>query len=185
MSIDSFAYSFDDVAEFLSLLDKNNNLFVDRVQYLALRNANDVATEAPKPSAEKPSVLELKPLPSHLRYAFLGDNETFPVIVSNVLSDVEVDKLLRVLRKYKSAIGWQISDIKGISPSICMHRILLEQDVKPKRQPQRRLNPAMQEVVRKEVLKLLDNGMIYAISDSEWVCPTQCVSKKGDMTGKR
>jgi len=79
------------------------------------------------------------------------------------------EKLLRVLRDHKTAIEWTIADIKGISPSVCMHRILMEKSDNPSIQRQRRLNPAMKEVVRKEVLKLLDAGMIYPISNSNWV----------------
>lgn len=121
-------------------------------------------------------------MPSHLRFAFLENSSNFPVIINAFLSDVEEEKLLRVLRKYKSAIGWTISDIKGISPSICMHKILMEDSYKPTVQPQQRLNPSMQEVVKKEVLKLLDAGIIYPISDSAWVSPVQVVPKKGGMT---
>ena len=65
---------------------------------------------------------------------------------------------------------------------ICTHRIHLEEDVKPSRQPQRRLNPIIKEVVKKEVLKLLDVGVIYPIADSKWVSPTQVVPKKSRVT---
>ena len=64
-----------------------------------------------------------------------------------------------------------MDDLKGTSPTMCMHKILMEDDQKPVVQPQRRLNPAMKEVVRKEVVKLLDAGLIYPISDSSWVSP--------------
>nr|XP_027067750.1 uncharacterized protein LOC113693401 [Coffea arabica] len=101
-------------------------------------------------------------------YAYLGDNETLPVIISSALSKIQEEKLIRVLREHKEAIGWTIVDIKGISPAICMHRIRLEEDAKPARQAQRRLNPLMMEVVKKEILKLLDVGIIFAISDSPW-----------------
>src|SRR5436189_3022057 len=57
----------------------------------------------------------------------------------------------------------------------------MEEEYKPVVQPQRRLNPAMQDVLRKEVVKLLDAGIIYHISDSEWVSPIHCVPKKGGM----
>ncbi|RVW62656.1 Transposon Ty3-I Gag-Pol polyprotein [Vitis vinifera] len=100
---------------------------------------------------------------------------------SNLTSDQE-DSLLGVLRKCKKAIGWQISDLKGISPLVCTHHIYMEEDAKPVRQPQRRLNPHMQEVVRGEVLKLLQAGIIYPISDSLWVSPTQVVPKKSGIT---
>ena len=124
------------------------------------------------PSKEKPPKLELKPLPSHLQYAFLGVEETFLVIISSSLESDQENKLLEILRTYKTAIGWTIIDIKGISPLICTRRIHLEEDVKPSRQPQRRLNPVMKEVVKKEVLKLLDVGVIYPITDRKWISPT-------------
>ena len=87
------------------------------------------------PSEEKPPKLELKPLPSHLKYAFLGVEDTFPVIISYFLESDQENKLLEILRTHKTAIGWIIADIKGISPLICTHRIHLEEDVKPSRQP--------------------------------------------------
>ena len=134
------------------------------------------------PSEERPPKLELKPLPSHLKYAFLGVEETFPVIISSSLESDQENKILEILRTHKTAIGWTIADIKGINPLICTHRIHLEEDVKPSRQPQRRLNPIMKEVVKKEVLKLLDVGVIYPIEDSKWVSPTQVVPKKFGVT---
>ena len=114
---------------------------------------------------------ELKQLLEHLWYAFLGDSYTFPVIVAASLTPKEEEKLLCVLKEHRTALGWTISDIKDISPSICMHKILMEELYKPSIEPQRRLNPAMKEVVRVEILKLLDTGIIYAISDSSWVSP--------------
>ena len=133
------------------------------------------------PSEEKPPKLELKPLPSHLKYAFLGVEETFPVIISSALESDQENELLEILRTHKTAIGWKIADIKGSIPLICTHRIHLEEDVKPSRQPQRRLNPIMKEVVKKEVLKLLDVGVIYPIADSKWVSPIQVVPKKSGV----
>ena len=124
----------------------------------------------------------MKQLPEHLRYAFLGDSYTFPVIVAASLTPGEEEKLLRVLREHRTALGWTISDMKSISLSICMHKILMEELYKPSIKPQRRLNPAMKEVVRAEILKLLNAGIIYAISDSSWVSPMQVVPKKGGMT---
>jgi len=85
---------------------------------------------------------------------------------------------LHVLQDHKTTIGWKIADIKGISPAICMHRILMEESYKPSIQPQRRLNLTMKEVVRKEVLKLLDAGLIYPIFDSNWVILIQVVPQK-------
>ncbi|KAM6593544.1 hypothetical protein CsatA_001247 [Cannabis sativa] len=122
-----------------------------------------------KPSTEKPPELELKVLPSHLRYEFLGQDKKLPVIVSASLSDVETDKLLRVLRAHNKAIAWTLGDVKGISPSTVMHRILMEDNAKPTIDAQRRLNPPMKEVVRKEVVKWLDAGVAYPISDSKCI----------------
>ena len=105
------------------------------------------------PSIEKQPSLEEKPLPVHLRYAYLRDAATLPVIISSTLSHIEEERLLRVLREHKEAIRWTLADIKGIRPSMCMHKILLEDDSNPSVDAQRRLNPTMKEAVRKEVLK--------------------------------
>ncbi|RVW70394.1 Retrovirus-related Pol polyprotein from transposon 17.6 [Vitis vinifera] len=126
--------------------------------------------------------LELKTLPAELKYAYLEEGNKAPVVISSSLTVSQEDNLLRILRKHKKAIGWQISDLKGISPLICTHHIYMEEGAKPTRQPQRRLNPHMQEVVRAEVLKLLQAGIIYPISDSAWVSPTQVVPKKSGIT---
>ena len=123
--------------------------------------------------------LILKELPSHLKYAFLEPEKGKPIIISDALTEIEEQKLLQILRKYKEAIAWSIEDLKGISPSICMHKILLNDYAKTSIEHQRRLNPVMKEVVRKEVLKWLNTGFIYAISDSSSVSPVHVVLKKG------
>ncbi|CAN6704917.1 unnamed protein product [Malus baccata var. baccata] len=92
---------------------------------------------------EEPPKLELKVLPEHLKYAYLGADSSLPVIIAADLSSTEEDKLLRILRSHQDAIGWTIADIKGISPTICMHKILMEDGVKPAIDAQRRLNPIM------------------------------------------
>ncbi|CAN6586236.1 unnamed protein product [Malus baccata var. baccata] len=137
-----------------------------------------ISTNKLLPSIIQAPVLELKPLPSHLKYIFLGENETLPAIISLFLTAQEEEKLVRVLKEFKSAIGWTFADIKGISPTTCMHHIFLEEGAKPTREAQRRLNPPMMEVLKKEIIKLLDCGVIYPISDSRWVSPIQCVPKK-------
>ncbi|XP_070015539.1 uncharacterized protein [Nicotiana sylvestris] len=131
-------------------------------------NLEERKTPPAKPSIEEPPKLELKPLPSHLRYALLGPNSTLPIIISSSLLDVHAEQLLQVLTKCKTAIGWTIADIKGISQAFCMHKILLEDGHKPSREHQRRLNPNMKEVVKKEVIKWLDTGIIFPIYDSNW-----------------
>ena len=104
-------------------------------------------------SIEKPPQLDQKPLSSHLRYVYLEESLTLPVIISLSLTAVEEEKLLRVLRDHKDAIEWSLVDLKGICPSMCMHQILLVGGHKAPVEAQRRLNPTMKEVVRKEVLK--------------------------------
>ncbi|KAM2425279.1 hypothetical protein ACFX1W_022738 [Malus domestica] len=141
-----------------------------------------VSTNTLLPSMIQAPVLELKPLPDHLKYVFLGDEETLPVIVSSSLTAIEEEKLIRVLKEHKIAIGWTLADIKGISPTTCMHRIFLEEEAKPTREAQRRLNPPMMELVKKKIIKLLDCGVIYPISDSRWVSPVQVVPKKFRVT---
>ena len=126
--------------------------------------------------------LVLKELPSHLKYAYLELPKSKPVIISARLSDAEEQRLLEILRKHKESIAWSIEDLKGISPSICMHKILLKENARPTVEHQRRLNPVMKEVVRKKVLKWLNACFIYAISDSPWVSPVHVVPKKGGFT---
>jgi len=136
----------------------------------------------PKPSIESPPNLELKLLPSNLKYVFLTPSKKLPVIISASLSKNMEERLLKVLKAHKEAIGWSIHDIKEISPSICTHKIHIEEEFKPKAQAQIRLNPSLKEEVKKEVIKLLDIRIIYYISDSQWVSPVQVVPKKKDTT---
>ncbi|CAN6695147.1 unnamed protein product [Malus baccata var. baccata] len=146
------------------------------------RESIPISTNKLLPSIIQAPILELKPLPSHLKYIFLGENETLPAIISSSLTAQEEEKLVRVLKEFKSALGWTLADIKGISPTTCMHHIFLEEGAKPTREAQRRLNPPMMEVMKKEIIKLLDCGVIYPISDSRWVSPVQCVPKKSGVT---
>ena len=131
---------------------------------------------------KEPQQLELKPLPVELKYAFLEENRQCPVVISSLLTTSQEHNLLHLLKMNKQALGWKFSNLKGINPTICTHHIYLEEESKAVRQPQRRLNPHLQEVVRIEVLKLLQAGIIYPISDSTWVSPTQVVPKKSGVT---
>ncbi|KAL5554300.1 hypothetical protein UlMin_041701 [Ulmus minor] len=110
--------------------------------------------ETPKPSSEEVPTPTLAPLPKGLKHAFLGPGDIFPVIISSELNDVQSDKLLDLLREHKTALGWTIADIKGISPLICSHRIHLEEGANPRRDPQRRLNPTMKEMGIRDTTKL-------------------------------
>ncbi|GJS58985.1 reverse transcriptase domain-containing protein [Tanacetum coccineum] len=135
-----------------------------------------------EPSINEPPEVELKELPPHLEYAFLEGDDKLPVIIAKDLKDEEKAALLKVLKSHKRAIAWKLSDIKGVSPEFCTHKILMEEDYEPSVQSQRRVNPKIHDVIKKEVEKLLDAGLIYPISDSPWVSPVHCVPKKGGMT---
>nr|GEY58937.1 reverse transcriptase domain-containing protein [Tanacetum cinerariifolium] len=124
----------------------------DASDFLLLEEADAFITQSKKD--EQPEV-ELKELPPHLEYAFLGDNGEWPVIIVKDLSSNEKTNLINVLKTRKKAIAWKLTDIKGIDLEFCSH---------------------------KEVEKLLDAGLIYPISDSPWVSPIHCVPKKGGMT---
>ena len=134
--------------------------------------------EEPKESQQ----LELKPLPVELKYAFLEENRQFPVVTSSLLTTSQEHSLLHLLKRNKQALGWKNYDLKGINRTICTHHIYLEEESKAVRQPRRRLNPHLQEVVHIEVLKLLQAGIIYPISDRTWVSPTHVVLKKSGVT---
>nr|GFA93454.1 hypothetical protein [Tanacetum cinerariifolium] len=125
-------------------------------EHLYSASANEIDKKKP----------EMKDLPNHLEYTYLHSDKSFPIIISSELSDKEKSSLLQVLGKRKGAIAWKTSDIKGISPSYCTYKIIMEDNFKPVIQPQRHLNPKVQDVVKNEIVKLLDSGLIYPISDS-------------------
>ncbi|GJZ23502.1 reverse transcriptase domain-containing protein [Tanacetum coccineum] len=133
-----------------------------------------------EPKDEIPEV-ELKELPPHLEYAFLEENNKLPVIISKDLSLEEKTSLINVLKNRKQAIAWKLSDIRGIDPEFCSHKILLEDDT-TNSPTSKEVNPKIYDSIKKEVEKLLDAGLIYPISDSPWVSPVHCVPKKGGMT---
>nr|GEY66997.1 reverse transcriptase domain-containing protein [Tanacetum cinerariifolium] len=135
-----------------------------------------------KSSIDEPSEVELKDLPPHLKYAFLEGGDKLPVIIAKDLSVEEKAALVKVLKSHKQAIAWKLSDIKGINPKFCTHKILMKDDFKPAVQHQRRVNPKIHDVIKKEVEKLLDVGLINPISDSPWVNLVHCVPKKGGFT---
>nr|GEU84787.1 reverse transcriptase domain-containing protein [Tanacetum cinerariifolium] len=135
-----------------------------------------------KSSIEEPLKLELKDLPSHLEYAYLEGVDKLLVIIAKDLKDNEKEALLKVLKSHKMAIAWKITDIKVIDPQFFTHKILMEENYKLTVQSQRRVNPKIHEVIKKEVIKLLDAEMIYPISDSPWVGPIHYVPKKGGIT---
>lgn len=96
-------------------------------------------------------ILELKPLSEDLKYAFLGPKEIFLVVILVHLEENHEKHLLSLLYMHKVGLGWNMMDIKGMDPLIFIHCIALEKDAKPIKQIQRRLNPAMKEVVKADV----------------------------------
>ena len=104
------------------------------------------------------------------------------MIISDKLSDDETQKPVTILERHRSVIGYSLQDLKGISPILCTHCIPIKPDCTPSREPQQRLNNAMREVIKKEVLKLLHARIIYPLPNSEWVSLVQVVPKKGGMT---
>nr|GEZ04934.1 reverse transcriptase domain-containing protein [Tanacetum cinerariifolium] len=135
-----------------------------------------------KSSIDEPSVVELKDLPPHLEYAFLEGDDKLPVIITKDFSAEEKTALITILKSHNRAIAWKLSDIKGIDPEFCTHKILMEEDFELAVQHQRRVNPKIHDVIKQEVIKLLDVRLIYPISDSPWVSPVHCVPKKGGFT---
>ncbi|GJX44460.1 reverse transcriptase domain-containing protein [Tanacetum coccineum] len=137
-----------------------------------------IKTPTVEPSSDELPELELKDLPPHLEYAFLEGTDKLPVITVKDLKDKDKTTLLKVLRSHKRAIAWKISDIKGIDPKFCTHKILMEDNVKPTVQHQRRVNPKIHEVIKKEVIKLLKPGLIIPSSDSPVLAPSIVCPRK-------
>nr|GFB62614.1 reverse transcriptase domain-containing protein [Tanacetum cinerariifolium] len=129
-----------------------------------------------KSFVDEPPEVELKDIPPHLEYVFLKGDNKLPVIIAKKLGDEEKAALI------KGAIAWKLSDIQGINLEFYTYKILIEEDYKPAVQHQRRVNPKIHDVIKKEVKKLLDAGLIYPIFDSPWVSPVHCVPKKGGFT---
>ena len=147
---------------FVQIFPLQFTMIMMQVQVLILLFLFHQSSTFPSSTIQPPS-LELKSLPEHLKYAYLDYAQKLPVIISSSLSLEHEDKLLHVLRGHKKAIGWTLVDLPRINPSICMHRILLDDDSRLVRQPKRRLNPTILDVVMKEVMKLLAAGIIYPI----------------------
>nr|GFA05172.1 reverse transcriptase domain-containing protein [Tanacetum cinerariifolium] len=188
---DSDFLLFEEADTFLGLEDDPNSLEFNPFYY-----------DPEGDTIDEPPEVELKDLPPHLEYAFLEGNNKLPVIIAKELGDEEKSALIKVLKSHKRALAWKLSDIQGINPEFYTHKILMEEDYKPAAinpefythkilmeedykpavQHQRQINPKIHDVIKKEVEKLLDAGLIYPISDSPWVSPVDCVPKKGGST---
>nr|GFA21629.1 reverse transcriptase domain-containing protein [Tanacetum cinerariifolium] len=149
---------------------------------LTLQELKAYEAQTIKSSVDEPPEVELKDLPRHLEYTFLEGDNKLPIIIAKELGSEEKPAVIKVLKSHKRAIAWKLSDIQCINPEFYTHKILMEEDYKPAVQHQRRVNPKIYDVIKKEVEKLLDAGLIYPISDSQWVSPVHCVPKKGGFT---
>ncbi|GJX40604.1 reverse transcriptase domain-containing protein [Tanacetum coccineum] len=155
---DSDFLLMEEADSFLALEDDPTSSEVDPT-YQDPKELKICEAKTVESSVDEPPEVELKELPPHLEYAFLEGDDKLPVIIAKDLKDEEKAALLKVLKSHKRAIAWKLSDIKV-----------------------RRVNPKIHDVIKKEVEKLLDAGLIYPISDSPWVSPVHCVPKKGGMT---
>ena len=156
--------SFDDYifSSFYNVEFKKEELIVETILSLNEISTNNLNREEKVHEEDKSyEGLVLKEFPKHLKYVFLGKERFKPVIIATNLTVEKEQKVVEILIKYKEAIAWSVEDLKGINPSICLHKILMEDNVKTSIE-----HLMMKEVVKKEVLKWLNAGFIYVISDS-------------------
>nr|GEY85245.1 reverse transcriptase domain-containing protein [Tanacetum cinerariifolium] len=182
---DSDFLLFEEAGAFLAILnsDPTPSLPNNEQSVRSFKNElNACEAKTIKSFVDEPPEVEIKDLPPHLEYAFLEGDNKLPVIIAKELGDEEKAALIKVLKFDKRAIAWKLSEIQGINPEFCAHKIQMEEDYKLAVQHQRRVNPKIRDVIKKEVEKLLDTGLIYPISDSPWVSPVHCVPKKGGFT---
>ena len=173
------------VEEVLAVMpDDDSKPSLEKDVELFIQEEDELEEKLELPIHEKPTQppIELKVLPDGPHYAFLNGDTQTPVIISSHLSDKETAKLLAVLEKHRSVFGYSLEDLKGISPTLCTHHIPIDSTCTHSREPQRKLNNTMRDVIKKEVLKLLHAGIIYPVPHSKWVSPVQVVPKKGGMT---
>nr|GEX28372.1 reverse transcriptase domain-containing protein [Tanacetum cinerariifolium] len=123
-----------------------------------------------KSSIDEPPKVELKDLPPHLEYAFLEGDDNLPVIIAKDLSVEEKVALIKVLKSHKQSIAWKLSDIKGINPEFCTHKILMEDDLEPAVQHQRRVHPKIHDVIKKE------GGFTVVENEENELFPTRLVT---------
>nr|GEY54772.1 reverse transcriptase domain-containing protein [Tanacetum cinerariifolium] len=160
-------HSFYDPKGNILFLEKLLNEDPFQLLPLDLKQAEETKAES---SIEEPPELELKELPSHLEYAFLEESNKLPVIIAKDLKDVEKEAFIKVLKSHKRAIVWKISDIKGIDPRFCTHKILMEEDYKPAVQGQRRPVVSPIHCVPKK------GGMIVVANEKNKLIPTRLVT---------
>ncbi|GJZ43446.1 reverse transcriptase domain-containing protein [Tanacetum coccineum] len=161
-------FLLEETDAFLAIEDDSILLEIDDSYY---DSEGDTQPKTEKSSIDDPPELELKDLPSHLEYAFLEGTDKLPIIIAKDLKEDEKVRLLKVLKSHKRAIAWKISDIKGIDPQFCTHKILMEDDSKPAIQHQRRVNPKIHEKGGITIIENDDNELIPTRLVTGWrVC---------------
>nr|GEV99536.1 reverse transcriptase domain-containing protein [Tanacetum cinerariifolium] len=176
-------FLLEEVDAFLALEDGPTSPEVDQSYLPQVQKELKICeAKSDKSSIDEPSKVKLKDLPPHIKYVFLEGDDKLPIIFAKDLSVKEKTALIMILKSHKRAIAWKLFDIKGIDPEFYTHKILMEEDFEPAVQHQRGVMPKIYDVIKNEVLKLLDAGLIYPISDSPWVSHVYCVSKKGGFT---
>ena len=153
--IDTILEEQDDQQSMLDILDEELTECVEEQEEVDMksvqgywRRRNEILPLVTEEEISEPQEIDLKPLPTELKYAYLEDHEQCSVVISALLITAQENNLLQVLKQNKKALGWRISDLKGISPAVCTHNIYLEEEANSVRQQQKRMNPHMQEVVR-------------------------------------
>ncbi|GJT86895.1 reverse transcriptase domain-containing protein [Tanacetum coccineum] len=159
VNVIDFACEGGELALLVKLLNNDHHLLSP------LKKLNVEELKMIKSSIDDPPELELKDLPSHLEYMILEGTDKLPVIISKELKHEEKSALLKVLKSHKRAIAWKISDIKGIDPRFCTHKILMEDDFKPAVQHQRRVNS-----------KIHEGGMTVVKNEDNELIPTRLVT---------
>nr|GFC57568.1 putative reverse transcriptase domain-containing protein [Tanacetum cinerariifolium] len=123
-----------------------------------------------KSSVDEPPEVEHKDLPHHLEYAFLEGDKKLPVIISKEMRSEEKNALIKVLKSHKRAIAWKLSDIQGINPEFCTHKILMEEDYKPAVQHQR------QSLGQPGTLCTQKGGLTVVENEKNELIPTRLVT---------
>nr|GEX39763.1 reverse transcriptase domain-containing protein [Tanacetum cinerariifolium] len=130
-----------------------------------------------KSSIEEPLELELKDLPSHLKYAYLEGADKLPKIIAKYLKDNEKESLVKVLKSHKRVIAWKITNIKGIDPRFCTHKILMEEDYKPALQSQRRVNPEIHKPIHYASKTMTEAQIHYTTTEKEMLAVAYAFEK--------
>nr|GEU48794.1 reverse transcriptase domain-containing protein [Tanacetum cinerariifolium] len=117
-----------------------------------------------KSSIDEPPEVKLKDFPPHLEYVFLEGDDKLLIIIAKYLSDEEKTAPITVLKSHKRAIAWKLSDIMGIIPEFCTHKILIEEDFEPAVQHQRRVNPKIHDVIKTKETSTIVFSMVSRVT---------------------